>query len=105
MKCKHFLIALFFIVVLSIQIVWAQGPQTMSYQGVLMKAKGAHVQNGQYSLTFKLYDASEGGMVLWAETQTVRVEQGLFNAALGSMNSLDIPFDQPYWLAVSIGEG
>ena len=107
MKHKHFLIMVFFIVIfiLSVQNVWAQVPQTMSYQGVLMKAKGTLVQNGQYTLTFKLYDAAEGGKVLWSETQTIRVEDGLFNAALGRLNSLDIPFDQPYWLAVTIGDG
>ncbi len=97
MKCKHFLFTLFFIVVfiLSVQNIWAQVPQTMSYQGVLMQTKGALVSDGQYTLTFKLYDAAEGGKVVWTETQTVPVEDGLFNAALGSMNSLDIPFDQP----------
>ena len=107
MKCKHFLFTLFFIVVfiLSVRIVWAQVPQTMSYQGVLMKAKGTLVQNGQYTLTFKLYDAAEGGQVLWSETQTILVEDGLFNAVLGRLNSLDIPFDQPYWLSVTIGDG
>jgi len=107
MKHKHFLITVIFLVVfiLSVQIIWGQVPQTMSYQGVLMKAKGTLVQNGQYTLTFKLYDAAEGGKVLWSETQTIRVEDGLFNAALGSVNSLDIPFDQPYWLSVTIGDG
>jgi len=107
MKHKHFFIAVFFLVIsiLFVQNTWAQVPQTMSYQGVLMKAKGTLVQNGQYTLTFKLYDAAEGGKVLWSETQTVPVEDGLFNAALGSLNSLDIPFDQPYWLAVTIGDG
>lgn len=94
MKHKHFLIAVFFIVIfiLSVQNIWAQVPQTMSYQGVLTSAKGRLVSDGKYTITFKLYTAAEGGTALWSESQTIVVKNGLFNVALGSANALDVPF-------------
>ena len=106
MKYKHFLITVIFIVVfiLSVQNIWAQVPQTMSYQGVLTSAKGTLVPDGKYTITFKLYTAAEGGTALWSESQTIVVKNGLFNVALGSANALDVPFDKPYWLAITIGE-
>ena len=43
------------------QTVLAQIPQTISYQGVLINAAGAVVDDGQYMMTFRLYDVNEGG--------------------------------------------
>ncbi len=43
------------------QTVLAQIPQTISYQGVLINAAGAVVEDGQYMMTFRLYDVNEGG--------------------------------------------
>jgi hypothetical protein len=94
-------LALFF----SAEVVWSQIPKTLSYQGVLSGAKGEVVPDGLYSITFRLYTVDNGGAPIWSETQSIEVKGGLFNAALGRTNSLDIPFDQPYWLAISVGDG
>ncbi|MFQ5677059.1 MAG: hypothetical protein ACE5G1_14280, partial [bacterium] len=82
----------------------AQIPQTMSYQGVLTVADGNPVDDGAVSLIFNLYDAAAGGTALWEETQQVTTTNGLFNVILGSVNPLDLPFDKPYWLGITVGQ-
>jgi hypothetical protein len=79
-------------------------PQTVSYQGVLRNADGSLVSNGNYQMTFRIYGTQTAETSLWAETQTLSVSAGIFSAILGSITTLDLPFDQAYWLGVSIGE-
>jgi hypothetical protein len=84
--------------------VRAQIPQTMSYQGVLSDGAGAIVPDGNYNLTFKLYDVATGTTAaLWSEGQLVQVNKGVFNVMLGSVNTLNLPFDKQYWLGISVG--
>jgi hypothetical protein len=80
----------------------ANVPRTMSYQGVLKDAVGNVVSDGDYEVTFKLYMVHTGGMVIWTETQTLSVADGIFNAILGSVTPLTVPFDRAYWLGVSV---
>jgi hypothetical protein len=102
MKAKLLLTVLFSLFI--VQWVWAQIPQTMSYQGVLADADGNPVADGTVSLTFKLYEVATGGTALWEETQNVEVSNGIFNAILGSVNKLNLPFDKQYWLGVTVGQ-
>jgi hypothetical protein len=44
--------------------------------------------NGDVSIIFTIYNASTGGDVLWTETQTVTVTDGVFNVLLGSQNPI-----------------
>ena len=74
----------------------------MSYQGLLTDEAGNPVADGQANLTFTLYDAATNGTMLWQETQEVDVARGLFNVILGSSNALNLPFDKPYWLGITI---
>ena len=83
----------------------AQVPKTISYQGVLTDASGTVVPDGNYNLTFKLYDVATGGTALWAEGQLVAVSKGIFNVILGSVAPLNLPFDKPYYLGVAVGAG
>jgi hypothetical protein len=82
-------------------------PSTMSYQGVLMDNAGALVPDGNYSLTFKLYNVASGGSAIWTETQgTVAVSRGGFGVTLGSVTPLaGVGFDVPYWLGITVGAG
>jgi hypothetical protein len=84
---------------------WGQIPQTISYQGVLSDSSGTPVPDGNYEISFKLYDAVSGGAALWTETQTLAVADGIFNAILGSAIALNQPFDRQYWLGVTINGG
>jgi len=55
-----------------------QVPKLISYQGVLTDASGTVVPDGNYNLTFKLYDVATGGTPLWTEVQSVAVSKGIF---------------------------
>ena len=85
------------------QMTSAEVPQTTSYQGVLRESDWELVEDGIYSLTFRLYAYETGDSLLWTETQTVDVNRGIFNVILGGVNPLDLDFDQTYWLGVQIG--
>ncbi len=79
-------------------------PGTMSYQGVLTDAAGTHVADGDYAITFSLYDVANGGVALWSETQpAVAVTAGLFSTLLGSITPIGLAFDKPYFLGVTVG--
>ncbi|TDJ01723.1 MAG: hypothetical protein E2O76_03390, partial [Caldithrix sp.] len=84
----------------------AQVPQTISYQGVLTDTDGNVVQDGNYKLTFRLYSSPDNSALLWEESQdNISVQAGLFNVILGSITPLDLPFDQPYFLTISVNDG
>ena len=87
---------------LTVQAIWGEIPQTMSYQGVLANADGTEVSDGTYSLIFSIYDTATGGSALWTETRTVAVSDGEFNEILGSTNPLNIAFDRTYWLGLTV---
>ncbi len=73
---------------LGIHVVLAQIPPTISYQGVLTDAGGNIVPDGNYTLTFKLYETPTGGTPFWQEQQNVAVANGIFNVILGSVTPL-----------------
>jgi hypothetical protein len=77
-------------------------PRTLNYQGVLTDAGGSAVPDGSYSVTFRLYSVSSGGASLWEETQPVSVEKGIFSVILGSVIPLELPFNQRYYLGISV---
>ncbi|MBC8180754.1 tail fiber domain-containing protein [candidate division KSB1 bacterium] len=83
----------------------AQIPLTMSYQGILTDASGEAVPDGSYEIFFNIYDTAEGGSSLWTESHTIEVEGGVFAVTLGSSNPLDLPFNKPYWLGITVGGG
>ena len=78
-------------------------PQTLNYQGVLKDGSGVILSNGNYSLTFKLYNAESGGTALWTETKSVTVQDGVFSTQLGSTTPINLPFTESYYLGVSVG--
>jgi hypothetical protein len=85
-------------------IGFAQIPKTISYQGVLADESG-NLLNGNKELTVRLYDTETGGDAIWEETHNLSVSEGIFNVILGSEIPLDLPFDKPYWLGVTIDSG
>lgn len=86
--------------------IHAQVPQTMSYQGVLTNENGNAVADGSYKLKFELHTTPNNGTIPWQEThENVPVINGLFNVILGSINPLDISFDELYFLAISVNDG
>jgi hypothetical protein len=78
-------------------------PRIISFQGVLKDSSG-NPQNGEFEMTFKLYDAETGGNQIWTETKNVTVKDGLYNTLLGEVESLaGVVFDKSYWLEVEVG--
>jgi len=76
---------------------------TLNYQGVLTDSDGTVVPDGSYALTFRIYNVASGGSPLWEETiPSVQVNGGIFNAVLGQYVQLNLDFDVPYWLGVSV---
>lgn len=85
-------------------VAHAQVNPTLSIQGILKKSNGVAVDDGTYSLTFKLYTAETGGSAIWQETQTgIEVTSGIYNAVLGAVTPLTATFDQLYYLGVTVG--
>ncbi|NIA28741.1 MAG: hypothetical protein GWP06_02365 [Actinobacteria bacterium] len=95
----------FIFYVIALQTAIGQIPQTISYQGVLTDVNGNTV-NGNQNFIFKIYDDSTGGSLLWSEERaSIPVSNGIFNVILGSTNPLNLPFDKPYWLGITVGQG
>jgi hypothetical protein len=82
-----------------------QVPQTISYQGVLKDDMGAIVPEDDYDFEFNIYDVPSGGTPLWTENQTKHVTVGILNVVLGEVIPITLPFDEQYWLGVTIGAG
>ncbi len=82
--------------------VSAQPPETMNYQGALTDAGGLAVPDGNYNLTFRIYDQAAGGAALWSEAHNTTVTGTIFSVILGSANPLSLPFDEQYWLSIQV---
>lgn len=99
MKSKLLLLLL---VIFCTSFVFGQIPETINYQGVLTQPSGQPVPNGNYDVTFRLYDSDAGGTLLWTESQQVAVENGVFNVHLGAVSPWGLDFDDPYWLSIQV---
>ncbi len=83
----------------------ADVPHTITYQGVVTEDDGVPVPDRLYDFTFEIHEQATGGTLVWTEAQLVLVEDGIFNAILGAVVPLDLPFDVPYWLSVAMSGG
>lgn len=62
-------------------------PGQISYQGFLTDANGIPLATNSpvnYNVIFRIFDASTGGNVKWAEQQVVTVDRGYFTVMLGN---------------------
>ena len=83
----------------------AQVPQLISYQGVLADNAGQLVTDGNYDITFRIFDSVTGGSALHDETHVgVPVSKGGFSVLIGSVagDPLLLPFTVPYWLEIQV---
>ncbi len=82
--------------------LFAQAPDSLSFQGFVTATGGAPINNPGVSITFKLY---EGSSEIWSETQpSVKIEGGVFNVLLGSVTPLDtVRFNRPLLLGITVG--
>jgi hypothetical protein len=101
---------IFFVLTMSafmVVSIYGQGiPETINYQGLLKDTSGVVVPNGNYSITFKLYDSESGGTELWSETKLVYVIDGIVNTRLGNLTSIPASiFAGMTWLGITIETG
>jgi hypothetical protein len=107
MKAKELFLGL---VVLS--VLWfaasatAGVPQMINYQGVLTDTNGCPVEDNDYTMIFRLYDAATSGNLLWSETHdAVSTTQGNLNVLLGITTPIpdSVFLCDSVWLAVKVG--
>lgn len=88
---------------LLVTAIYADIPRTINYQGKLTDKQG-YALNGEYNVTFKLYDVETGGTPLWTEFHSnIQVQKGLFSVLLGTMTPLNLSFDKQYYLGIQVG--
>ena len=84
---------------------WGEIPHLINYQGMLTDT-GGNPLTDTLDITFRIYDQSSSGSMLWDETQNnVEILDGLLNVMLGSVEPIELPFDEDYWLEIDVGPG
>jgi hypothetical protein len=102
---KKLLFLLTLIAFMSVNVFGQAIPKQIDYQGVLKDASG-NLLNGDYAMTFKIYNNPTGGTALWSEIQVINAAQGIFNAHLGSVTPITtVPFDRVHYLGITVGTG
>ena len=98
--------------VLFLAFASALGAQSavLSVQGVLRKNDGKAVDDGVYTLKFKLWKDPTSTAVsdkVWEDSFTdVEITGGVYNVLLGTgLQPLNVPFDQTYYLGISMSAG
>lgn len=100
-----------FVTVISLPVHGSAVPELVHYEGFLSDGNGYAVTDGNYIVTFRLYDSFTGGSALWTEswsdsTSRVPVVNGRFRILLGSHEPLTSSFFQNNpntFLGVTVG--
>lgn len=101
---KRILFLLTLITYLSVNIYGQAIPKQFDYQGVLKTSAGGTVPDGNYPMTFKIYNEPTSGTALWTEAQTVAVANGIFSVHLGNSTPITgVPFDRVHFLGIALG--
>lgn len=87
-------------------VLFLPGQVSLRMQGALQKPSGKPFDNGFHSITFKLYEVEVGGQPIWTEVQPqVQVQNGLYEASLGSIVPLNLRFNKRYYLGAAVNGG
>lgn len=102
MKKSLSIAALMFAMVLAaVATVYAAAPRKINYQGYLTNSSGVPL-TGTYPMVFSLCDAATVGTCPWSESQSVAIDKGIFNVALGTVTPLGLSFNIPYYLDIQV---
>jgi hypothetical protein len=86
--------------------LWAQSfSHILSFQGRLADSgTGKPLPDGQYDVTFRIYDAASSGTKLWQESQTVEQAGGIFTAYLGTVTAFpsDLFTGGDRWMSLQV---
>ena len=81
----------------------SQVPQKMNYQVMLTDDGDAPLADQLVELVFRIYDAADGGSLLWTETHNATTNSiGVVAVVLGETNPLNFGFDGPTWLEIDV---
>lgn len=88
----------------------ASVPGEVNYQGQILNAAGTPLATGNYTLTFTLFDAAQGGVVVWGPytNSAVAVVDGSFNVVLPARDYLSrtlaaAAVNSPRFLELAVG--
>ncbi len=95
------------VILFQLQLMWAQVPRLMSYQGLLTDQNGALIPDGFHTIALKLYDDINAANPIYTESHNTNVVKGIFNINIGSVNVIpnSMNFDRAYFLGVSVDFG
>ncbi len=91
-----------------IPLISAANSSTVTYQGTLRQPTHIPIGNGDYAMTFSLWDAETAGNSLWTESQAaVPVREGMFSVQLGSNTAFGTLFNanDDIWMEVTADTG
>ncbi|UCC80274.1 MAG: hypothetical protein JSW64_02630 [Candidatus Zixiibacteriota bacterium] len=75
-------------------------PRDMTYQGILKDSAGDPVTDTTVNATFRIYDDEFAGTMEWSQGMAITTDDaGVFDVTLDNLN---IPFDEDYWLEIQI---
>ena len=76
--------------------------QTIGFQSYILD-DDEPLADGQYNITFRIYDQAVGGGAIWQETKEVTVSGGVVSAELGSVEAINtLPFDKTCWVSLQL---
>jgi hypothetical protein len=102
-KATILLLAGLVLLLASISAAEAAVPQLITIQGRLRNATTLEPLVGNYDVNFTIWDDATAGNMLYNETQSIIPDQfGIFQILLGSINILNLPFNQQYYLQLSV---
>ncbi len=86
-------------------IAYSDVPSQMNYQFRLTDSVGENVPDGNYSVTFVIFNDSIGGDTIWAEGRLVSAKDGIVNVILGEIVPIpDVALQaQNKWLVIQVG--
>jgi hypothetical protein len=97
---RYVFIAIALLCLLCSTVMAAPVTQNITYQGMLTNAGGTPL-TGTYTVTFKLYEVSSGGVALTTDTHSVQASKGVFTTQITAASSF---FDgQALWLGITVG--
>ena len=98
------IITLFSVAFLSAHFSLAQTTRQLDVSGYILNNENKEILNGEYKVRFVIYSGEQN---VWQEIQTVAVNNGIFNAYLGSVNPLPSSLNfsgEEYSLGIKIGD-
>lgn len=106
MKTCSTILKLIFVILLVVSLnAQAEVPSQINYQFLLTDSLGENVPDGNYSVTFVIFNDSVAGDTIWSEGRLVSAKGGLVKVVLGEV--VPIPGsafqEQNGWLVIQVG--